>query len=189
VDLNRAEILPAYNEIERVVEAETYQPYRDVLAECALLVAARLGWSLPREHAGFLSRSLPEWKPFPETNTALERLKDLGYQLGILSNVDDELLAKTLRHFTVNFDLLVTAEQVGSYKPAEGHFQAARQRIGNLRWLHAAQSNFHDVVPARRLGIPVAWINRNKEIALTGGKPDYEFSSLAEFVRGIENLM
>lgn len=187
VTLEREQVLAAYNGIERVVEAERYRPYRDVLAESALRVASRVGWQLNRDRADFLSRSLPKWLPFADTNVALERLKALGYQLGILSNIDDDLLAKTSRQFTVSFDLLVTAEQVGSYKPADGHFLAARQVIGKLGWLHAAQSNFHDVIPARRLRIPVAWINRNRESALEGGTPDYEFSSLTELVSWLDD--
>jgi FMN phosphatase YigB (HAD superfamily) len=95
-----------------------------------------------------------------------------------LSNVDDDLLAGTRRRFTVPFELVVTAQQVGSYKPAHNHFLTARRLISAQRWLHAAQSYFHDVVPARALGIPVAWINRKGEQPLDGGRPDREFPNL-----------
>src|SRR5574337_9017 len=174
VKLDRAAMLQAYAEVEPVVEAEAYRSYRAVLTETAERVAARLGWSLPHERAGFLPESLPQWRPFPDTNPALERLVAAGYRLGILSNVDDDLLAGTRRHLTVEFDLLVTAQQVGSYKPAHGHFLRARERIGGERWLHAAQSYFHDVVPARALGIPVAWINRRGEAPAGSARPDRE---------------
>ena len=178
--LNRAHVLEAYAEIEPRVEAEAYRRYRDVLTETAQRVAERLGWPLSRESATFLADTLPNWPPFPDTNQALERLAAAGYSLGILSNVDDDLLAGTRRHFTVSFDLIVTAQQVGSYKPAPGHFTEARQRIGNKRWLHAAQSYFHDVGPARGLGIPVAWINRKHEAAADGGRADRELHTLTE---------
>ena len=178
--LDRAQVLKAYAEIEPGVEAETYRRYRDVLTETASRVADRLGWPLSRERAGFLADSLPDWPPFPDTNLALERLVAAGYSLGILSNVDDDLLASTRRHFTVTFDVIVTAQQVGSYKPAHGHFTAARQRIGGKRWLHAAQSYFHDVIPARALSIPVAWINRKHQSASDGGRDDREFHTLTE---------
>lgn len=180
--LDPAAVLEAYAEEEPVVEAESYRRYGDVLTETARRVAARLGWPLSGERARFLAESLPGWPPFPDTNPALERLAAAGYRLGILSNVDDDLLEATRRHFTVGFDtrLIVTAQQVGSYKPAAGHFETARQRIGGSRWLHAAQSYFHDVVPARALGIPVAWINRKGEAAADGGRADYEFRTLAE---------
>jgi len=179
VALDPAAALAAYREIEPVVEAEAYRRYRVVLTETARRVAARPGWRLSDERAGFLAESLPDWRPFSDTNPALERLAAAGYRLGILSNVDDDLLAGTLRHLTAKFDLLVTAQQVGSYKPAHGHFLTARQRIGGSPWLHAAQSYFHDIVPARALGTPVAWINRHAEPGPVGGAVEREFHSLA----------
>ncbi|MFQ5881801.1 MAG: HAD-IA family hydrolase [Candidatus Methylomirabilales bacterium] len=180
VALDRIAALATYAELEPVVEAEIYRSYRAVLTETARRVAVQLGWPLGEERASFLVDSLPDWKPFADTNPALERLAAAGYRLGILSNVDDDLLAGTLRHFSITFDLLVTAEQVGSYKPAPGHFHTARHRIGRSRWLHAAQSYFHDVVPALTLGIPVAWINRKSKMASDGGHADREFRTLAE---------
>lgn len=173
-------VLPAYDEIEPVVEAGPYRSYRDVLTEVARRVARRLGWALPEARAGFIAESLSSWRPFADTNPALERLSDAGYSLGILSNVDDDLLAGTRRHFTVGFELLVTAQQVGSYKPAHGHFLAARERLAGVRWLHAAQSYFHDIVPARALGISVAWINRKRQAPSGTAQPDREFFSLSE---------
>ena len=178
--LDRMQILKAYAEIEPSVEAVPYRRYRDVLTETAQHVAERLGWPLSRERAHFLAEGLPSWPAFADTNSALERLVAAGYSLGILSNIDDDLLAGTRRHFTVAFDLIVTAQEVGSYKPAHGHFAEARQRLGDKRWLHAAQSYFHDVVPARTLGIPVAWINRKHETAADGGRADREFHTLTE---------
>ena len=178
VDTERA--LGLYAEIEPVVEAEPFRRYREVLAETARRIAARLGWPLPAARAGFLAESLPSWRPFPDTNRALIQLARAGYDLGILSNVDDVLLNWTRRHFLASFPIIVTAEQVGSYKPAAAHFLAARTLIGNRRWVHAAQSYFHDVVPARGLDIPVAWINRKGEAAPDGGKPDQAFPALTE---------
>jgi len=177
--LDRAAVLEAYAALEPAVESEAHRRYRDVLAETARRVAARLGWRLPAERASFLAESLPGWRPFPDTNPALERLAAAGYRLGILSNVDDDLLAATRRHFTVDFELLVTAEQVGSYKPAPGHFTVARARIGGRRWLHAAQSYFHDVVPCRALGIRVAGVNRQGEAPAGPARPDRELPTLA----------
>jgi 2-haloalkanoic acid dehalogenase type II len=177
VDERRA--LALYADIEPAVEAEAFQSYRRVLTETARRVAARLGWPLPEARAGFLAESLPGWPPFPDTNRALARLAEAGFELGILSNVDDDLLAWTRRHFLARFDLVVTAQQVGSYKPAPAHFTTARRLIGGRPWLHAAQSYFHDVVPARALGIPVAWINRKGEAAPDGGKVDCELRTLA----------
>jgi len=170
--------LKLYVEVEATVEAGTYRSYRAVLAETARRIAARLDWPLPDSRAGFLADSLPGWRPFPDTNPALRRLSDAGYRLGILSNVDDGLLAWTSRHLAAFFETVVTAQQVGSYKPAPAHFTRARSLIGGMRWLHAAQSYHHDVAPCRALGIPVAWINRKGETAADGGNPEHEFRTL-----------
>jgi 2-haloalkanoic acid dehalogenase type II len=180
VAVDRAAMLAAYHEIEPVVQAERYRSYRDVLALTARRVAEQLGWRLAAGRETFLPESLPSWPAFPDTNEALRRLAAAGHRLAILSNVDDDLLAGTRRHLTVAFDFVVTAQQVGSYKPAPAHFEAARKRIGDARWLHVAQSYFHDVVPARRLGIAAAWINRKRERAAGAERPDVEFSTLAE---------
>jgi 2-haloacid dehalogenase/putative hydrolase of the HAD superfamily len=181
VVLERKRVLDAYHELEPQIEAVAYRPYRDVQAVTAMRVAQRLGWPLTPERAFFLSESLPDWEPFPDTNAALAELSSGGHRLGILSNVDDDLLDQTRRHFTVPFDVVVTAQQVRSYKPAAGHFREAQRRIGDsVRWLHAAQSFFHDVVPARELGIPVAWVNRKAERASGGIRPDLEVRDLSE---------
>lgn len=183
-----SDALAAYAEIEPEVEAESYRSYREVLAATALRVARRFDWPLLPESARTLAESLPSWEPFPDTNPALERLVARGHRLGILSNVDDDLLSSTLSRLTVPFTLLVTAQQVRSYKPAPSHFEKARERIGKLRWLHAAQSHFHDVVPARKLGIPVAWINRKAEAPRPDIAPDLEVKTLAGLADRLDKL-
>jgi 2-haloalkanoic acid dehalogenase type II len=179
-------LLEAYHREEPLVETQAYRSYAKVLAETAYRVAQQMGWSLSREEASFLPASLPSWEPYPDTNPALESLRGSGYRLGILSNVDDELLGQTCRHFTVSFDLMVTAQQVRSYKPAHGHFLAARERIGGQKWLHAAQSYFHDVVPATELEIPVAWINRKQEKPTGAARATAEFADLNAFAAWME---
>jgi 2-haloalkanoic acid dehalogenase type II len=185
--LDLAAARAAYHEIEPVVQAEAFRSYRDVLTETARRVAARLGWTLPGSRAGFLADSLTSWPPFADTNAALERLAAGGCRLGILSNVDDDLLAGTRRLLAPVFDpaLIVTAQQVRSYKPAAGHFDEARRRIGGQRWLHAAQSLFHDIAATRRLGIASAWINRQGETPPAGSGADAEFGTLADFAEWI----
>jgi 2-haloalkanoic acid dehalogenase type II len=180
VKLDRAIALGAYHEIEPVVQAERYRSYREVLTLTAQRIAERLGWRLAPERAAFLAESLPSWPPFADTNAALQRLAACGYRLAILSNVDDDLLAGTRKHLGVDFEFVVTAQQVGSYKPAPAHFTTARARIAGARWLHVAQSWFHDVQPARALGVPTAWINRKRERRAEGARPDAEFATLGE---------
>jgi len=178
--LDGDQILEAYSAEEPKVESGAYLSYREALRETARLVGSRLGWNISSERAGFLAQSLPEWKPFADTNAALERLAR-KFQLGILSNIDDDLLAVTRRHFTVQFDLIVTAQQVRSYKPGFAHFNEAIARLSGKRLLHAAQSYFHDVVPCAALGIPVVWVNRKGERPRTGGPlPTHEVRNLSE---------
>ncbi len=181
VDVSAAVALHA--EIERALQAEGYRKYRAVLTETGRRIAARLGLAVPPDQAGFLAESLPNWRPFPDTNRGLRQLADAGYRLGILSNVDDDLLAWTRRHFPAPFEIIVTAEQVGSYKPAPAHFAEARARIGDRAWLHAAQSYFHDIAPAVALGIPVAWVNRKSERAPEGSRPAQEVRDVLELAR------
>ena len=180
VALPAAELLAAHAEVEPAVEAEAYRSYREVLALTASRVATRFGWRIGADRAGFLAESLSSWRPFADTNPALRRLAAAGCRLGILSNVDDDLLDGTRRLLDVAFDPVVTAAQVRSYKPAPAHFVEARRRLpAGARWLHAAQSYFHDVVPCRRLGVPVAWINRTGAKAGAAGPSDWEFADLA----------
>jgi 2-haloalkanoic acid dehalogenase type II len=180
VELDPAQVVAAYMKVEPVVEAGPFRCYREILGETARQVAARLGWQLDGSRASFLADGLPDWPVFADTRPALERLRAAGLRLGILSNVDVDLLTGTLGRIGVDFDLLVTAEQVGSYKPAHGHFLEARRQIGDAGWLHAAQSYYHDVVPARELGIPVAWINRHGEAAHGDARPDREYRTLTD---------
>ncbi|MCM2314975.1 MAG: HAD-IA family hydrolase [Thermoanaerobaculia bacterium] len=176
--LDRPRIVELYHEIEPEIESE-YRSYREVLTEVARRIGARLGLAVSEEQARMLPASLPAWPPFADTNRALERLSAAGVRLGILSNVDDDLLAATRKHFTADFDLIVTAQQVRSYKPGHAHFLEAREQIGGeARWLHAAQSHFHDVVPCRELGIPVAWINRKNERPGSDVLPERELRTL-----------
>ena len=180
IALDPATVLETYLTMERAVEAETYRSYREILAETARRVAAHLAWPLDPASARFLPESVGRWPPFADTNPALERLAGAGYRLGILSNVDDDLLAATRKHLTVPFGLIVTAEQVRSYKPAPAHWREARRRIGEARWLHAAQSYYHDIAAARGLGVPVAWINRHGQPVGAAGAPDRMLRDLTE---------
>jgi 2-haloacid dehalogenase/putative hydrolase of the HAD superfamily len=180
VDIRVDQIIDAYAAEEVTVEAMAYRSYREVLTQTERRVAAILGWRLPSERSGFLADSLPNWKPFSDTNSALERLAR-RFKLGILSNIDDDLLTATRRHFTVDFDLIVTAQQVESYKPGLAHFKEAKMRIGDLQLLHAAQSYFHDVVPATKMSIPVVWVNRkNNQIDPSGPNPTHQVRNLTE---------
>jgi len=149
-----------YQEEERKVEREKpHLLYRDVLSKTSLNVARKIGWELPESQSNFLAKELPTWSAFPDTNPSLEKLSR-KHALGILSNVDNDLLAGSIKHFTSPFEIRVTAENVRSYKPALDHFEEARRTIGDRPWTHVAASQYHDIEPAMHLGIKAVWVNR-----------------------------
>ena len=159
IPLDRNQMLKLYRKFEREEEMQ-YKKYRDVLTRVGRRICFELGMS--SNSYDFLASDLPRWRPFPDTDRALRQLAR-HHKLGILSNVDLDLLTETRRHFSTNFDLIVTAQDVSSYKPGHAHFLEARRKIGDAPWIHVAQSYFHDVVPCKQLGIPSAWINRQNE--------------------------
>ena len=132
-----------------------------------------------------LAERLPQWWPFSDTNAALARLKKC-YRLGVLSNIDKDLFAATAKHFTVDFDFVITAEDVKSYKPGTAHFRQAIASQGPPEsLLHVAQSLYHDGVPTAELNIAFVWINRYKERNHTGVRPLVEFPDLCSFADSV----
>ena len=177
---DEARVFDLYEEDEKRIEAlKPYRSYRKVQSDAASAAARRFGKSIPKGLSTLLAEQLPGWNPFPDTNPALERLAS-KYKLGILSNVDNDLLTGTLKHFNIPFDLVVTAEQVRSYKPGRKHFEEAQRVIGDKGWLHVAASLYHDIEPASKLGIKTVWVNRKNSIE--GRK------YLRRIVREVENL-
>ena len=147
------ELLPRYHELEPQVQAENpTRSYRDVLRE----VSTRLGLA----DVGALARTLPEWPVFREVREALEDAQRRGWKLAILSNTDRDFIDASIAAIGVAFELAIVASEIGSYKPAPGHWRAFEGRVGRLPDVHVAASHFHDVVPATVLGIPTVWINR-----------------------------
>jgi 2-haloalkanoic acid dehalogenase type II len=186
LDPSREQIVRHYHEVEPMVQAAAYRPYRQVLCDVAVAVAERLGWSLQRTDSHFLPNSLVAWPAFPDTNSALRNLRERGYRLGILSNVDDDLLAGTVNNLSVEFDIIVTAQQVRAYKPKHAHFVSARELIGDRRWLHAAQSYFHDVEPAVELEIPAFWVNRKRDEPTGNARPVAQAETLTGLVEWLD---
>ena len=164
----QCEAVSIYEAEEARIESQRpHRLYREVMSETVMAVARRIGWSLPNADSSFLAESLPQWMPFPDTNPALKRLAR-DHTLGILSNVDNDLLTATLKRLDARFDILVTAENVGSYKPNPGHFREARRLIGERPWLHVAGSYYHDIKPAVAMGIRAVWVNRKGSSAPPG---------------------
>jgi len=181
VELDRAELLALVREITREIEGGSYELYAEVLRRTAIEVAKRLDWALEPSRSGFLPDSVQRWKPFKETNIQLAKLAK-KYKLGLLSNVDDKLLGQTRRHIPTDFDLVVTAQQVRSYKPDPAHFTECARRMGGKRgWVHVAASHYHDVAPCVKARVPVIWVNRTKEtLDSSQRKPTAEVPNLRE---------
>ncbi len=179
--IDRDVLVPRFIEIQREIQSGSYELYAEVLRRTAVRVAAELGWELESSRAQFLPDSVPRWMPFRETNAQLERLSK-KYELGILANIDDKLLGATRRHFRTDFDLVVTAQQVRSYKPDPAHFKEFEHRIGGKKgWVHVAASYYHDVEPCLKQKVPVIWVNRHKEELDSGQKaPTAEVPNLRE---------
>jgi 2-haloacid dehalogenase len=176
------QILETYSELESAIEAGPYKPYRAVLSE----ITASLGQQfefLPQPHEfTALAESLPDWPPFEDTVEALKRLKS-KFQLGIISNIDDDLFAASNKQLQVEFDYIITAGQVGAYKPSLKMFEAAIERIGlkKKNILHVAQSLFHDHIPAQEFELTTVWINRRHDRPGSGATPRAEVIPDAEF--------
>jgi 2-haloacid dehalogenase len=164
-DADARSLLARYHEIEPTVQAGRGIRYRQVLEETLAGVAEAEGLVVPPGRAGALGDSMPTWPPFPETRAALEDLRSDGWRIGILSNTDPELLDASLGLIGVPVDERVVASEIGSYKPAFGHWEAFFARTGadRARHVHVAASLFHDVEPCAALGLPCVWINREAE--------------------------
>ena len=133
-EIDRAQLIALFHEISREIEGGSYELYAEVLRRTAIEIAKRLEWPLEPSRSGFLPDSVQRWKPFKETNTQLQKLAK-KYKLGLLSNIDDKLLGQTRRHIPIDFDLVVTAQQVRSYKPeprALHRVRAAHRRQARL---------------------------------------------------------
>jgi 2-haloacid dehalogenase len=184
VEIDRAVLIPLFHEISREIEGGSYELYAEVLRRTAIEIAKRIGWNLEPSRSGFLPESVQRWPPFRETNAQLTKLAK-KYKLGLLSNIDDKLLGQTRRHIPTDFDLVVTAQQVRSYKPEPAHFTEAARRMGGKRgWVHIASSYYHDVLPCIKQRVPVIWVNRGKEkLEPSAKKPTAETTNLKEAAR------
>ena len=167
-----AEILSAFGAAEHVVQTERYRSYREVLALTFGKMGGDLGIQPTPSECDAFAVSVGDWPAFPDTVDALTRLAH-RYRLGIVSNVDDDLFAETARQLHTAFDWVVTAQQVGSYKPATAHFEemAMRSGIPRDRTLHVAQSLFHDIAPASALGYATVHVDRPSRGGKSGATP------------------
>ena len=182
--IDRARLIELFIGVQREIQAGSYELYAEVLRRTAVRTAKELGWELEPSRSGFLPSSVPFWPGFRETNAQVEKLAK-KYEVGVLSNIDDKLLGATRRHFRFDLDLVVTAQQVRSYKPDPAHFKECARRRGSKKgWVHVASGYETDVAPALRERVPVIWVNRRGEAIPEGGKaPTEQVKNLREVTK------
>ncbi|MBI3512524.1 MAG: haloacid dehalogenase type II [Proteobacteria bacterium] len=193
--LSDDEILEAFGAEETRCEAATPdKPYPSILADVYRALGRR--WALPVNQVApiVFGGSVGRWPAFPDSADGLAHLKQ-HFQLVILSNVDQASFQRSNAKLGVEFDLILTAQDIGSYKPDRRNFEYALTELGGRgiakdRVLHVAQSLFHDIVPAKALGLKTVWVNRRRGKTSGGATPpasgdatpDLEVASLAELV-------
>jgi 2-haloacid dehalogenase len=178
LDASDDQILNLYSEFEPRRQ-RPYQSYRDVLAAVVHDFASHYKVTVSEQEARGLAESIRNWEAFPDTVAALRKLKT-RYKLSIVSNIDDDLFALTAPKLGVQLDAIVTAQQARSYKPSLRNFETLLARLPATkdRLLHVAESLYHDVVPAKSLGIATVWVNRRQ------GKP----AAATRFVQATADL-
>ena len=193
--LDRTDLLTAFGDAEPQVQgAHPQMAYPEVLVEVARRIGRRFDLPVSDAEARSFAGSIPRWPPFPDTVAALTELTK-RFRLAVLSNVDRESFAATQKALGIEFDLVCTAGEIGSYKPDLRNFRFLLARLSEMgiaggELLHAAQSLFHDVQPAGALGIRTAWVDRYGGAGNGAARapeaevlPDITVSSLAELVR------
>jgi 2-haloacid dehalogenase len=173
-------LLERYHHLEPELEVDGKLSYREVLTEAMRLLGA------PEGEEDALARSLPSWQPFPEVPAALMSARGRGWKLAILSNTDRDYIEASLAQLGVPFEVSIVASEIGSYKPALGHWRAFEEQVGLSPDVHVAASLFHDVAPANELGLPSIWINRLAEEP--GPRPTRELPDLTRLADTLDEL-
>ena len=156
-------LMARFLEVQAEIMSGSYELYAEVLRRTAVKVAKEIGWELEPSRAQFLPDSIAYWTPFRESNAAMDRL-GARYGVGIVSNVDDKMLGISRRHLRTELGIVVTAQQVRSYKPEPAHFKECARRLGGKKgWVHIAAGYESDVAPLLKMNVPVIWVNRHGE--------------------------
>ncbi|CAN5483354.1 haloacid dehalogenase type II [soil metagenome] len=193
IEATDAEVLSIFSEVESVIQRPPYKPYTEVLGRVADAYAERFDFNLTPGERNDFAHSVPNWPAFADATASLRSLGE-HYDLVILSNVDDDLFAGSADVLDIEFDEVITAQQVGSYKPDPRNFEVLLERLVHPREaiLHVAQSLFHDIAPANRIGLSTVWVNRRKGQEGSGAtppqdaSPDLEVPDLATLARLVD---
>ncbi len=190
IEEKRERILSLYAQIESRMEKK-YKPYREILKDVMEEMGKILGIKLNEEKKYALVKSIPHWPAFPDTKDALMRIKE-DFRIAIISNVDNDIIKESVKNLGVELDFVITAEMAKAYKPNLRVFKYAQKlmQVDKNNWLHAAQSVYHDIIPAKKFGLRTIWIKRRGFGATPPAyaKADFEFSSLEDLAENIQFL-
>ena len=196
--LSSDELLKLYDRLRRPLqEVRPALAYPDILTGTYDALANELEQEADDEARVAFRGSAGRHAPFADSRPALERLRAMGFRLAALSNVDEASFARVTQSAGLKFDIQVTAERVGAYKPDHAHFHTALSDLAAAgipqdRVLHVAQSRRADIVPANALGLTSVWIDRPGHVFGRSGngaesaRPDFTFSSLEDLVTVLE---
>ena len=179
----QANVHAIYVKLEAEQEGQ-YKSYNRILHDTAIAVARHFNLRITDKDAREFAESIQHWTPFDDTVRSLRVLGERGYKRVILSNVDRDLLQATIAQNNLEVDGYITAEDVGSYKPALGHWNRFfdEYKVAKSQTLHVAQSVFHDIVPSTQIGLANAWINRYREEEPSGLSPTWVLADLAGLI-------
>jgi 2-haloacid dehalogenase len=154
-------LLEHYAQREAQLEQGPYVRYREVLARSLRGLCAELGFRPTTAEESEFALAIGDWPAFVDTPAALRRLRR-RFKLGVITNCDRDLFALSNRRLGITFDWIVTAQDAGAYKPAHEPFELAFRTLDlpRERILHAAQSLYHDHVPASEIALASVWVNR-----------------------------
>jgi 2-haloalkanoic acid dehalogenase type II len=193
------EILRVFGEAESAAEHDLPTAlYPDVLRATFARIATHFGKPEDSATADLFGKSVGDWPVFADTTDALKRLQR-RFKLVVVSNVDRESFARTQKRLGIIFDAVVTAEEVGAYKPDAKMFRRALEVAKEFgaepeNILHVAQSLYHDHVPAKRFGLKTVWVQRPSHRGEFGAtkdpgvevKPDLVVRSMRELADVVE---
>ena len=176
------DMLARYHALEPELQADGTRSYREVLTEAMRELGASDG------EQGALARSLPDWQPFPEVPGALAEIRARGWKMAILSNTDRDFIDASQAGLGLSFELAIVASEIGSYKPAHGHWERFFEQTGAKpeNHVHVAASLFHDIAPANELGLRSVWVNRLNEPA--AHQPTRELRDLDHLAATLDEL-
>jgi 2-haloacid dehalogenase len=183
--INGSSIFESYVRLEAEREKnENFVSYRDVMRETSMALGEYLRTTPenPREASEKFSKSIESWDAFSDTRETLAIFGTMGLRRYILSNIDSDILKKTIENNRLEVEGFITAEDTRSYKPAHNHWVEFLKRTdaGKDEVVHVANSLYHDIAPAGEMGFLTIWVNRYRDQNDTQIRAKYTVNSLSD---------